>query len=116
MVAGCAAPNKSFTASKAIQRINSLDADSRNDINTLIAMIEEQTRVTDPGEKRFIPYEFRIPLDAEKMKQVHRIDSQISFTKRTDSYQCIGENATKEKILHIVSLPYTYKIKFCPYE
>jgi hypothetical protein len=116
MIAGCAAPNKSLIASKAIQRINSLDADSRNDINTLIAMIEEQARVTDPGEKRFIPYEFRIPLDAKKMKQIHRVDSQISFTERTDAYQCIGENATKEKILHIVSLPYTYKIKFCPYE
>jgi hypothetical protein len=116
MIAGCAAPNKSRIASKAIQRINSLDPDSQSDINTLMSMIEEQARVTDPGEKRFIPYEFRIPLDTKKMKQVHRIDSQITFTKRTDAYQCIGENATKEKILHIVSLPYTYKIKFCPYE
>jgi len=111
----CATPNKSLTEAKARQRINSLDQESQNNINHLIQMIEEQ-RVANSGEKRYIPYEFKIPLDARKKRQIHRIDPSVNFTNRTDSYQCIGENATQEKIMEIVALPFTYKIKFCPYE
>lgn len=96
--------------------MNSLDQESQNNINMLIGMIEEQSLTKDPGARRFIPYEFRIPLDSAKRKEVHRIDPFIQFTKRTDSYQCIGEDATKEKVFKIVALPYSYKIKFCPYE
>ncbi|MBA4057869.1 MAG: hypothetical protein C0490_24345 [Marivirga sp.] len=96
--------------------MNSLDQDTQNNINALIEMIEEQALVTAPGEKRHIPYEFRISLDSRKRKQVLRIDPSVSFAARNDTYQCIGGNATKEKVLQIVALPYTYKIRFCPYE
>jgi len=96
--------------------MNSLDQESQNNINSLISMIEEQSFVKDPGEKRFIPYQFNIPLDPIKKKEVQRIDPSIQFTNRNGSYQCIGETATKEKILRIVALPYAYKIRFCPYE
>jgi hypothetical protein len=84
---------------KARERMSSLDQDSQNNINSLIEMIEEQARITDPGQKRYIPY-----------------DPSINFTPRTDTYQCIGDNATKERVFQIVALPFTKKIKFCPYE
>ena len=116
VLVSCAASNKSLTETKAHQRMNSLDQDTRNNINALLEMIEEQELVTVPGEKRYIPYEFRISLDARKKKQILRIDPSVLFTARTDTYQCIGENATKEKVLQIVALPYTFKIRFCPYE
>jgi hypothetical protein len=96
--------------------MSSLDQESQNNINSLIEMIEEQSQVKDPSAKRSIPYEFRIPVDPIKKKEVQSIDSSIQFTNRTDTYQCIGENATKEKVLKIVALPYAYKIKYCPYE
>jgi len=79
-------------------------------------MMEEQEQVVNPAEKRYIPYEFKIPLDARKKRQIHRIDPSVNFTNRTDSYQCIGENATRQKILKVVAQPFTYKIQFCPYE
>jgi hypothetical protein len=113
---GCASLNKSLTEAKARERMRSLDQESQNNINSLIGMIEEQSRVKDPGGKRFIPYEFSIPLESAKRKEVHRIDRLINFTPRKDSYQCIGDNATKEKIFKIVALPYAYKIRFCPFE
>jgi len=116
VLASCATLSKSQIETKARQRMNSLDQDTQNNINALIEMIEEQALVTAPDEKRYIPYEFRISLDSRKKKQVLRFDPSLSFTARTDTYQCIGENATKEKVLQIVALPYTYKIRFCPYE
>ena len=115
-LASCASQNKSSLEAKARQRMSSLDQDTQNNINALLEMIEEQERVTPPGEKRYIPYEFKIPLDAKKKKQIRRIDPSVLFTARTDTYQCIGENATKEKVLQIIALPYTFKIRFCPYE
>jgi hypothetical protein len=116
VLATCSTPNKSSIESKARHRMNSLDKETQNNINALIEMIEKNSLVTDPGEKRNIPYEFIIPLDARKKNQVLRIDPSVSFTARTNTYQCIGETATKEKVLQIVALPYTYKIRFCPYE
>lgn len=116
IAASCSTTNQTLTESKARERMKSFDQESQNNINMLIGMIEEQSRVEDSGAYRFIPYEFRIPLDSNKKKEVQRIDSSIQFTTRADSYQCIGDNATKEKGFQIVALPYTYKIKFCPYE
>src|SRR5688572_16806280 len=95
IMVSCSATNKSLTETKARERMSSLDQESQNKINSLIDMIEEQSHA---GEKRFIPYEFNIPLDPIKKKEVQRIDSSIQFTNRTDTYQCIGENATKEKV------------------
>ena len=116
VLVSCASQNKSSIEAKARLRMNSLDQDTQNNINALLEMIEEQERITAPGEKRYIPYEFKIPLDSLKKKEVLRIDPTLSFTARSDMYQCIGENATKEKVFQIVALPYTYKIRFCPYE
>jgi hypothetical protein len=116
VLASCASQNKSSIEAKARERMNSLDPDTQNNINELLEMIEEQASVTTQGEKRYIPYEFRIPLDTLKKKEVLRIDPTLSFTARTNMYQCIGENATKEKVFQIVALPYTYKIRFCTYE
>ena len=116
IAASCATTNKSLTEAKARERMNSLDQESQNNINGLIEMIEDQSLVTDPGEKRFIPYEFRIPLDPAKKKEVHRIDGSIQFTPRNDSYQCIGDNATKEKVFRIVAMSYTSGIRYCPFE
>ena len=113
IVTGCSSANQSLTESKARERMNLLDQESQNNINSLIEMIEEQSL---SKEKRFIPYEFNIPLDSIKKKEVQRIDPSIQFTNRSDTYQCIGENATKEKVYQIVALPYAYKIRFCPYE
>src|SRR6478609_1764350 len=95
VLASCATPNKSLTEAKARQRMNLLDQDTQNNINALLKMIEEQALVSASGEQRYIPYEFRISLDSRKKKQVLRIDPSLSFTARTDTYQCIGENATK---------------------
>ena len=116
VLASCATQKASLAESKARDRMNSLDQDTQNNINALLEMIEEQALVITPDEKRYIPYEFRIPLDSTKKKQVIRIDPSVTFTARADMYQCIGENATKEKVFQIIALPYTYKIKFCPYE
>jgi hypothetical protein len=116
ILASCVAPNKSLTEARARERINSLDEEAQTQIQVLLAMIEERAQVTNAGEKRYIPYEFRMPLDHRAMKQVHRIDPTISFTRRSDAYQCIGENATKEKVFRIISLPYVYKLRFCPFE
>ena len=116
LAVGCSTANQTLTEAKARELMNSLDQESQNNINMLIAMIEEQAQVKDPGAKRSIPYEFRIAVDLKKKKEVHRIDPSIQFTMRTASYQCIGENATKEKVYQIVALPYTYKIRYCPYE
>ena len=116
LVASCATTNKSLSEAKAKERMSSLDQESQNNINSLIGMIEEQSLVKDSSEKRFIPYQFNIPLDPIKKKEVQRIDPSIQFTNRTDTYQCIGDNATKEKVYQIVALPYAYKIRFCPYE
>jgi hypothetical protein len=116
ITASCSTANQSLTEANARHRMNSLDQESQNNINTLIDMIEEQTRLKGSSAYHFIPYEFRIPLDSTKKSEVQRIDHSIQFTNRTDSYQCIGDNATKEKVFQIVALPYTYKIRFCPYE
>lgn len=116
LAASCSTANKSLTEAKARERMISLDQESQNNINMLIDMIKEQTLNKDRDARRFIPYEFRIPLDSAKRKEVSSIDPLIQFTKRTDSYQCIGDNATKEKVFKIVALPYSYKMKFCPYE
>jgi hypothetical protein len=115
VVASCAVSKQSLMETQARQRMKSLDQETQNNINALIEMIEEQAH-THPGEERYIPYEFRIPLDSMKKAQVLHIDLLIQFTNRTDMYQCIGDNATKEKVFQIVALPFTYKIKFCPYE
>ena len=116
ILASCASQNRSSIEAKARQRMNSLDQDTQNNINALIEMIEEQALVTAPDRKRYIPYEFTIPLDSCKKEQVLRIDPSVSFFARADTYQCIGENGTKEKVFQIVALPFTYKIRFCPYE
>ncbi|HEU5291005.1 MAG TPA: hypothetical protein VFU05_10205 [Cyclobacteriaceae bacterium] len=116
ILAGSCAVNPSLLETKARERMQSLDQESQRNINHLISMIEEQDSLTDPGAKHSIPYEFRIPLDSNKKREIQRIDPSIQFTNRTDTYQCIGDSATKEKVFRIVSLPYTYKIKFCPYE
>jgi len=116
VLTSCGSQNKSLIEVKARQRMNSLDQDTQNNINALIDMIEEQALVTTPGGKRYIPYEFTIPLDPRKKEQVLGIDPSVSFTARVDTYQCIGENGTKEKVFQIVALPFTYKIRFCPYE
>lgn len=105
-----------MTEAKARERMSSFDQESQNHINMLLEMIEEQSRLKDPGAKRFIPYEFRIPLDSVKKKEVHAIDSLIRFIPRQDSYQCIGDQATKEKVFQILALSYTNKIKYCPFE
>ena len=96
--------------------MNSLDQESQNNINMLLGMIEEQSQEKDLGARRWIPYECRIPLDDTKKNELHRIDPTMQFFNRIDSYQCIGENATKETVFQILALPYTYKIKFCPFE
>jgi len=116
LITSCSASRNSMTEAKAKERMSSLDIESQQQINSLINMIDEQDRVTDPGAKRSIPYEFRIPLDSKKKNEVHRIDPTVQFTQRTDSYQCIGDSATKANVYRIVSLPYTYRIKFCPFE
>jgi hypothetical protein len=116
LAASCATMNQTLTESKARERMNSLDQESQTNINMLIGMIEEQMSVKDSSAYHFIPYEFRIPLDSNKKKEVQHIDSSIQFTNRADSYQCIGDNATKEIVFQIVALAYTYKVKFCPYE
>jgi hypothetical protein len=116
ITASCLTTNQSVTEANARQRMSSFDQESQNNINMLISMIEEQGRLKDSSAYHFIPYEFRIPLDSTKQNEVQRIDPSIQFTNRTDSYQCIGDNATKEKVFQIVALPYTYKIRFCPYE
>jgi len=115
LTASCAT-NRSLPEVKARERMKSLDPEAQNSITMLIEMIDEQVRNTDPGAKHYIPYEFRIPLDPAKRKEVHRIDPTVRFTGRTDSYQCIGDNATKEKVYQIVALPYTSRVKFCPFE
>src|SRR6478609_2156754 len=92
----CSTTNQSLIEAKARERMNSLDQESQNNINSLIDMIEEQSLVKNSSERHFIPYEFNIPLDSSKKKEVQHIDPSIQFTNRTESYQCIGENATKE--------------------
>lgn len=101
---------------KAQDRLKTLDVDSQEKVNALLLMIEEQARFINSSEVHYIPYEFRIPLSSTKKKQIQRIDPSVSFIKRKDFYQCIGENATKELIYQILALPYTSKIKFCPFE
>src|SRR5688572_16719104 len=91
LATSCSSTNKSIEI-KARERMTSLDQESQNNINMLIEMIEEQSAIKDPGAKRSIPYEFRIPLDSAKKKEVQRIDPAIQFTNRTDTYQCIGED------------------------
>ena len=115
-MAGCLAPAKLPTEANALKRIKSLDESSRNEINSLLAMIEEQMAMTDPRAKRYIPYEFRIAIDAKMKRRVHRMDPSLSFTRRKEYYLCIGENATKERVYQAVNLLYTYRIRFCPYE
>lgn len=116
MLAASCITTTSLPETKARERLKSMDPEAQRFIHTLLEMIEEQERVTDSGAKRYIPYEFRIPLDSLKRNEVQRIDSSIQFTPRTDSYQCIGDNATKEKVFQVVALSYTSKIRFCPYE
>ena len=114
-LSSCITSNLSIET-KALNRIKSLDPEAQSSINALIEMIEVQSLVTDPGAKHYVPYEFRIPVSERKKRQVHRIDPSVSFIKRSDSYQCIGDNATKENVFKIIALPFTSKIKFCPYE
>jgi hypothetical protein len=116
IIISCATPVKTSMESKAHERLSSLDADSQNQIKTLLNMIEEQARFINSSEIHYIPYEFRIPFDSGKKKEIQRIDPTVSFTKRDNSYLCIGENATGELVFKILALPYTYKIRFCPFE
>jgi hypothetical protein len=115
LVSSCSSSNKSKTEAQARARMESLDIESQNNINALIEMIEDQ-RAASRSEKRFVPYEFRIPIASFTKDEVLRIDPSVRFTDRGDTYQCIGENATKEKVFRLVALSYTYKIKFCPFE
>src|SRR5688572_30614375 len=89
ILAGSCAVNQSLSETKARERMQSLDEESQRNINHLISMIEEQDALKDPGAKRWIPYEFRIPLDPNKKKEIQRIDPSIRFTDRTEAYQCI---------------------------
>lgn len=116
LLANCRATNQSLTETTARERIKSMDPEAQQHIHALLDMIEEQERLTDPTGKRYIPYEFRIPLDSLKRNEVQRIDPSIQFTPRSDSFQCIGDNATKERVFQVVALPYTSRIQFCPYE
>jgi hypothetical protein len=107
----CASSDKGLTAEKAKRKIELLDQSSKDQISFLMEVIETQS-----AERTSIPYEFVIPLNAKMKRQVHRIDPSMKFFPRSGFYQCIGEGVSKEKLIQIVALSYTQKIKYCPFE
>ena len=115
IVSSCATTNKSSSERKARDRMRSLQQDAVTDINELLKLIE-YSQTTDPGMVRSVPYAFSIPADTAKMNEVYHIDSLIQFNKDNNYYRCIGDNATKEKVLQIVALPYTFKIRHFEYK
>ncbi|HEY5823203.1 MAG TPA: hypothetical protein VIT44_02485 [Cyclobacteriaceae bacterium] len=82
--------------------MRSLDPDTQSHINTLLDKIKDQGSIA---------YDFTIPLDSVKKAQVYQIDPSLHFRERKTRYDCFGRNATREKVLRIVALPYTYKIR-----
>src|SRR5687768_11850928 len=72
-----------------------------------ISEIDEHGLIGPPDGKRSVAYEFCIPRDQEKRKEVAAIDSTVHFftgpTGRigchTNQYLCIGEGGTQEVLL-----------------
>jgi len=81
-------------------------------INFDTTEIDENGLIGPPGGQVLIAYEFRIPVERRKQKEIKRIDPSIRFHKRPgdDTYFCIGEGATENVLLKLASLPYIIRI------
>jgi hypothetical protein len=77
-----------------------------------IKRIDENGLVGPPDGKVLIAYQFRIPLDRAKRREVSKIDPSIRFFSKPgeDEYMCIGEGATQAVLLRLAGLPYIKRI------
>jgi hypothetical protein len=83
-----------------------------------ISEIDEHGLIGPPDGKRTVAYEFCIPRDPKKRKEVASIDSTVSFFSgptgrigcHTDQYLCIGDGGTQEVLLTLAGLPYVTRI------
>lgn len=99
------------------------DSSLLNKINFDIYEIDEEGKIGPPDGKRDIAYEFCIPLEKRKKKEVFRIDPSLRFYSGpagrsgcAGQYLCIGEGATREKLLKLAQLKYIQKINPCYFE
>jgi hypothetical protein len=83
-----------------------------------ISEIDAHGLIGPPDGKRNVAYEFCIPRDQEKRKEVAAIDSTVRFftgpTGRIgchpDQYLCIGDGGTQEVLLTLAGLHYITRI------
>lgn len=87
-------------------------------INFDLSQIDENGLIGSAESKRSVAYEFCIPQDEAKLKEVTAIDSSLQFYAGTpgrigckrDQYLCIGQGSTREVLLKLASLDYVERI------
>lgn len=85
--------------------------------------IDENGLIGPPDGKRAVAYEFCIPVNRKKRREVHKIDRSVQFqlgpTGRSGcsgQYLCIGNGGTKKVILRLARLEYIRQINPCYWE
>lgn len=85
--------------------------------------IYENGLIGPPEGKRMVAYEFCIPVDKRKRRQVHKIDPSIRFhlgsqgrSGCSGQYLCIGEGGTEKVLLKLARLDYIKEINPCYWE
>jgi hypothetical protein len=85
--------------------------------------IDENGMIGPEDGKRNMDYEFCIPLDKKKKKEVARIDRSVKFFSGpsgrsgcTGRYLCIGSGGTRKTLLRLARLEYVQMINPCYYE
>lgn len=81
--------------------------------------IDENGLIGPETGKHSVAYEFCIPLENTKRKEVAKIDSSVQFYANSRGrvgcgesfYLCIGEGATKEVLLKLARLDYILSIE-----
>ncbi len=81
--------------------------------------IDEQGMIGQVGSKRRVAYEFCIPLDDARRREVEAIDPSVTFYPGVPGrirctkgqYLCIGEGGTREVLLRLAALTYVERIE-----
>ena len=112
-----------YTASSQSPASSLPDSSLLKKIKFDIYEIDAKGRIGPPDGKRNISYEFCIPLKKRKKKEVARIDPSVRFYSGpagrsgcAGQYLCIGEGATREKLLKLAELEYIQRINPCYFE
>lgn len=102
----------------SVQQDKALQEQALKKITFDLDEIDENGLIGPPDGKRAVAYEFCIPIDKRKRKEVLSIDPSIRFFDGpsgrvgcdTGQYLCLGDGATRDVLLKLASLEYIEKI------